>query len=247
MEDYARYRPGYPRGLVSLLAQVCGLVPGWRVADLGSGTGLSALPFLNLGCTVFGVEPNAAMRRVAEARLGGREGFRSVAGSAEETGLPGASVELVVAGQAFHWFDPSRMRKEAARILGGEGWVALFWNTRRRDQGGADPFADGYEALLERWGTDYGRVRHDRMDPERLRALFPGGFETHRLPNAQSLDLEGLQGRLRSSSYMPPEGHPDHEAMLAAAEGLFRATAEGGFVTLHYDTEVHVGRVAGDV
>jgi SAM-dependent methyltransferase len=226
---------------VALLSRACGLAPGWRVADLGSGTGLSALPFLNLGCTVFGVEPNAAMRSAAERLLAGREGFRSVAGSAEETGLPDASVELVIAGQAFHWFDPDRMRAEAGRILDGIGWVAVFWNTRRVGAEGKDPFAEGYEALLARWGTDYARVRHDRMDPGRLQRLFPGGFETHRLPNAQTLDLEGLIGRLRSSSYLPPEGHPDHEEMLAAAEGLFRATEEGGFVEMRYETEVHVG------
>jgi len=156
--DYLRYRPRYPQALVPVLEEEMRLAPAWVVADVGSGTGFSAEPFLAHGNVVFAVEPNGAMRRAAEERLGDRPGFRGVAGSAEATGLEGTSVDLVAAGQAFHWFDLEECREELIRILRPPRWVALFWNTRRLTGSG---FLEGYEALLREFGTDYqvgGRV-----------------------------------------------------------------------------------------
>jgi SAM-dependent methyltransferase len=238
---YARYRPGYPRTLVDRLRDAVGLAPDWVVADVGSGTGLSSLPFLDHGNRVVGIEPNAAMRDAAELRLAGRPGFRSLGGSAEATGLEASSVDLVMAGQAFHWFDRSAAQAEFARILRPPGWVALAWNTRRL---AGDPFSEGYERLLERFGTDYASVRHDRLDAAAIRGFFRGG-KVHQfsLPNHQTFDLEGLRGRLLSSSYTPDEGDPMRAAMLDALGALFTATHDGGVVSMRYDTEVWVGRV----
>ncbi|MGH7471190.1 MAG: class I SAM-dependent methyltransferase, partial [Longimicrobiales bacterium] len=102
VQDYVRYRPRYPRELVPLLQREIGLVADWRIADIGSGTGFSAEPFLSNGNHVIGVEPNAEMRAAAEQRLAQWPGFTSVHGSAEETGLPDHTIDLVVVGQAFH-------------------------------------------------------------------------------------------------------------------------------------------------
>jgi len=241
VEMYARYRPGYPPALVDRLRDVVGLAPDWIVADVGSGTGLSSLPFLDHGNRVVGIEPNDAMRDAAELRLAGHPGFRSLGGSAEATGLEASSVDLVVAGQAFHWFDRGAAQGEFARILRPPGWVALVWNTRRLD---GDPFSEGYERLLERFGTDYASVRHDRMDAAAIREFFRAG-EVHRfsLPNDQTFDLEGLRGRLLSSSYTPEAGAPMGDTMLDALGTLFAATHDEGFVRMRYDTEVWVGQV----
>src|SRR5438445_9263545 len=96
VENYARYRPGYPREILSLLTNRHGLSAGATVADIGSGTGISSELFLSNGNIVFAVEPNALMRRAAEQRLGGNPRFRSIAGSAEASGLADKSVDWIV-------------------------------------------------------------------------------------------------------------------------------------------------------
>src|SRR6266480_1283485 len=117
VEDYVRYRPSYPRAAIDLLKTRCGLSPAAVVADIGSGTGILAELLLASGAQVIGVEPNDAMRAAAEARLGARARFRSVKGTAEATTLPPASIDLLVAGQAFHWFEVDQARREALRLL----------------------------------------------------------------------------------------------------------------------------------
>ena len=238
--DYLRYRPRYPQALVSVLQEEVGLAPEWVVADVGSGTGLSAEPFLDHGNLVFAVEPNAEMRRAAQERLRHRPRFRSVDGSAEATGLEEASVDLVVVGQAFHWFDRERSREEWIRILRPPRWVVLVWNTRRLTGSG---FLEGYEALLREFGTDYQEVRHDRMEPGALEAFFGGPVRRRTLPHRQVLGYEGLEGRLRSTSYVPSPGHGNHQAMLGALQKLFGEHQMGGRVTMEYETEIYTGRL----
>lgn len=239
VDDYVRHRPGYPDALVGLLWERIGLRPEWRIADVGCGTGLSALPFLRAGAAVVGVEPNREMRLAGARALRDRRGFRPTAGRAEALPLRTGSLDLLVAGQAFHWFDVRKAAREFARCLRAGGWAAVFWNTRRRD-GGA--FLRGYEELLQRHGTDYARVHHQRDREEKLAGFFGPGWRRHALPNEQVLDREGLRGRLLSSSYTPEADDPARAPMLEALDELFRAHARGGEVRLLYDLEVFVGR-----
>jgi SAM-dependent methyltransferase len=240
VEDYVRYRPRYPRAAVEVLRRETGLTPGWSVADIGSGTGLAAELFLDNGNPVAGVEPNREMRDAAEARLAGRPGFRSVDGSAEATGLEAGSFDMVVVAQAFHWFDPAASRRELARILKPPGWAVLIWNTRRTE---ATAFLRDYESLLVRHGTDYSEVRHDRIDSDRLARFFGGAYERRIVANEQVLDLDGLKGRLLSSSYTPPEGDPRRAPLLRDVERIFGEHQQDGDVIIEYDTEIYIGRL----
>lgn len=242
VEAYVRSRPGYPEGLIPLLRGEAALSPSDAVADIGSGTGILSLPFLRFGNTVFAVEPNARMRAAAESRLAKEPGWRSVDGSAEATTLPSRSVDLAAAGQAFHWFDRERTRRELARILRPPQRVVLVWNDRKTD---GSPFSRGYESLLRRHGTDYAAVDHRNLGDADFDAFFrPGPWKRFTLPNLQELDRDGLRSRLLSSSYTPPPGDPGHPAMLEELEALFRATAEKGIVRMEYDTQVYVGSLA---
>jgi SAM-dependent methyltransferase len=237
--DYVATRPGYPRAVLGILETEAGLTPDSTVADIGSGTGLSTLQFLRLGCTVYGVEPNAEMRAAGEEFLAKYPYFHSVAGTAEDTHLPDGMFDLVVAGQAFHWFDASKVKVEFQRILRPGGSVVLMWNTRRLD---TSPFLRGYEALLQKYGTDYCEVVHTNIDPAKLAEFFaPVGFKSFKLDNEQLFDKAGLRGRLRSSSYTPPPGHPDFEPMMAELDRLFDAHNEHGVVRFEYDSAVYIG------
>ena len=237
--DYAAHRPRYPAELYRFMQERFGLRAGSAVVDVGSGTGIFAEPLLETGCTVYCVEPNGPMRQEAERALNPRfENFHSVAGTAESTTLPDQCADLVVAAQAFHWFDPIRFRDECRRLLRQGGRAALVWNSRKL---GGTPFLEAYEALLNEFGTDYAAVRHDRADSDRLRQFFPSGFERVTFPNAQRLDEAGLRGRLLSSSYTPAADDPRRPAMLAALSRLFERHQHAGAVSIDYDTELYYG------
>ena len=241
VEDYVRYRPGYPREVLDVLRDGCGLTAESVVVDVGSGTGLLAQLFLENGNIVYGVEPNAAMRDAGEQFLEKYRHFCSVAGSAEATTLPNACGDFVVAGQAFHWFEPKAARAEFIRVLRLQGWVAVMWNERMSDR---TAFQREYEALLRAYCDEYTKVAETYPQYERMNEFFGrGAFGGKSLPNAQVFDFDGLSGRLRSSSYAPPQGHPKHEPMLAALRKLFDAHAEDGRVRFDYETHVYYGRL----
>jgi SAM-dependent methyltransferase len=236
-----RYRPTYPEGVLLLLRDETGLTADSRIADIGCGTGISAELFLQNGNAVIGVEPNDNMRQAAERLLLKYQKFRSVAGTAEATTLDAASVDYVVAAQAFHWFDVPRARAEFARILRPGGWVVLIWNSRRLD---TTPFLRDYESLLQRYATDYRQVNHQNLDAALLSPLFAvGEFQLRKLYNEQQLDFDGLKGRVLSSSYMPKEGQPNHAAMIDELQRLFNDYAQDGRICIEYDTEIYFGRV----
>ena len=240
VRDYVSGRPGYPDAVVSWLAETFGLEPGSTVADVGAGTGISAALFLRHGYDVIAIEPNAPMREAAVAALGSDPRFCAVAAPAEATTLPPASVGLIVAAQAFHWFDRAAFRAECARILKPSGIVALLWNVRRVE---GSPFAAAYEALLRTFGTDYLTVRHENVTEGELAQFFEGPFERRVFDNVQLLDRDGLRARLLSSSYVPAAGQDQYEPMLVALEELFRAHQRGGVVPMEYELRAYAGRL----
>lgn len=240
VDDYARYRPGYPTAAIELLKERCGLSAQAAVADLGSGTGILTELLLKSGARVFGVEPNDRMRVAAEAALHGYPSFVSVRGSAEDTTLAAGSVDLVVAGQAFHWFDTARARAEALRIGRAGAWGALLWNERPPE---LPAFLADYEALLHQHAAEYARISASRADEGRMREFFGGTMELASFPNQQVFDFEGLKGRLMSSSYAPEPGHVQHEPMMAALRAVFDRHARNGTVVFPYRTLVYFGQL----
>ena len=240
VEQYVRWRPGYPAEVTDILRAETGLTGDSVVADIGSGTGISARLFLQLGCIVYGVEPNPDMRAAGEAWLAAYPGFRSTEGTAEATTLTAESIDYVVAAQAFHWFDPPAARRELTRILRPPGWVALMWNTRDT----RSALVREYEELLQEFGTDYREVDHKRIAHEELAAFFGGEMRCRTIPHYQLFDRKGLRGRLLSSSYTPPEGHPNHLPMLERLDTLFDRYQTDGIVSFDYETELFYGRLS---
>jgi SAM-dependent methyltransferase len=240
VDDYARYRPGYPAAAIELLKERCGLSPQASVADVGSGTGILTELLLKSGARVFGVEPNDRMRAAAEGALHGYPRFESVRGSAEDTTLSIASIDLVVAGQAFHWFDTARARAEALRIGRAGARGALLWNERPVE---STPFLLDCEALLHKHAAEYARITASRADEGRMREFFGGTMELATFPNQQLLDFEGLKGRLMSSSYAPEPGHAQYEPMMQGLRAVFDRHARDGTIVFPYRTLVYYGQL----
>ena len=238
-EDYAKYRPGYPREILGWMCTGCQFLPDHVIADIGSGTGLLSRMFLENGNPLFGVEPNAEMREAGEQSLGAYPKFTSVAGSAEATTLPDDSVDFVVAGQAFHWFDAEPTRQEFRRILKKGGRVVIVWNERLLD---TTPFLREYEAMLRQFGTDYARVNESHPRNEQMLEFFGNNeFTSHTLPNYQEFDFDGLSGRLRSSSYAPGPENPQFAPMMRELRRIFDAHQVNGKVRMDYSTRVYAG------
>lgn len=240
-KDYAKYRPHYSHDVVHAVQEACGLAPQHLLIDVGCGPGLLAEIFLDNGNRVIGVEPNREMRLAGEKYLSGYPNFSMVEGSAEDTGLAEASVDFVVAGQAFHWFRPPEARVEFARILKPNGWTVLVWHDRNVD---STPFLRAYEAFLRQHAVDYEQVTHKYLASYEALQRFFAPNELHLITqeNEQRLDFDGLRGRLLSSSYIPKSGEK-HEQMIRALPKLFDDHAVEGRVVLEYDTKIYYGHL----
>jgi len=217
--NYARCRPSYPLEIIDILRHECGLTSDSVIADLASGTGIFTRLLLENGNPVYGVEPNQAMREAGELYLASYRNFNSVRGTAEDTTLPDASVDLVTVAQAAHWFDRERALKEFRRILK----------------------SGGYEQLLENFGTDYEEVKRRDNASMQFFGLIP--HQTRILQNFQDFDYASLEGRLLSSSYTPQPGHPSHESMLVELRRIFEDHQRSGLVRMEYDTKLYFGQL----
>lgn len=235
VENYVKYRPGYPPQVLDLFRDEMNLQNDSVVADIGAGTGISSVIFLENGNPVVGIEPNRAMREAATEFLKDYPNFRIIDGTAEKTNLPDDSVDFVVAAQAFHWFDVTKTLREFTRILRDKGFVALIWNERQLD---TTDFLREYEKLLIEFGNDYEAVRHDHLDEKIFADFFQREFRRKTYENVQTVDLAGLKGRIHSSSYMPSEGDESFAPMNREIERIFAKYAENGKIQILYSTNI---------
>ena len=238
--NYVKYRPDYPRQIISYLEANCGLTTASVIADVGCGTGISTKLFLENGNRVFGVEPNDAMRAAAEEYLVSFPNFSPVDGTSDNTTLPDAAVDMVVAAQAFHWFDAEKTRPEFRRILKPGGHIVLIWNERQLD---TTPFLVEYEAFLLKYADDYANVRHENIHANELSDFFQNEYGSATFPNQQVFDFEGLKGRMLSASYMPSESDPLFDTVIEDLHRLFAKHAENGKINIFYDTNVYYSQV----
>ncbi len=240
VNDYVKYRPGYPIQIIDHLQEQYNLTTDKLIADIGAGTGISTLLFLEAGYRVIAVEPNDPMRDKASELLGNWPGFKAQNGTAEDTGLATESIDAVVAGQAFHWFDAEKTRMEFDRILKPGGTIVLMWNERKT----TSPFEKEYDQLIIKHGKDYVQVDHRNIDAEHIGAFFaPQPYQLKTFYNEQIFDFDGLKGRLSSSSYMPTKDEDGYEGMIADLQTLFDKYQQNGAIIIQYDTNVYTGVV----
>jgi SAM-dependent methyltransferase len=242
VENYVKYRPRYPFAIVKFLQQTCHFTNELVVADVASGTGFLAEPFLKNGNLVIGIEPNADMRAAGQRHLREYPRFTSVDATAEATTLEAHSVDLITVGQAFHWFDQEKTRREFARILKPDGWVILVWNIASHKT----VFMKAHEKIwLNYLAPASSSIETDGAAIEAgLRAWYaPGVLNFESFENSQVVDFEGLRGRILSSSYSPTPEHPNYQPMLADLESIFNAHQVNGKVTIEYECRVCYGQL----
>lgn len=238
-DGYAAHRPAYPDACVDDLLVGMGHPTLLTVADVGAGTGIMARLIAERGPLVAAVEPNDAMRGKAEPH----DRVLWQDGTAEQTGLNEHSVELVIAAQAFHWFDTAAFFTECRRILKTTGRLALVWNEVDADT----PMGAGYREILDGLATDdTPRVRYAaQVDPFGATDLFDD-VRTRSYPHAVHHTTDGLVGRALSASYAP-KGGPAHDALIERLGALHAQHADGsGVAALPYITTAWTASVKGD-
>ena len=241
VEDYVKYRPSYPKEIIIFIEKEGILTKSSIIADVGSGTGLLTQLFLQHGNKVYGVEPNQEMRNAGEEFLKQYPNFISVAGSSEETTLSDHSVDVITAGQAYHWFDKEKTKKEFSRILkpSAKSNIILIWNTRTENSS----FNKELEKFIKKFSTDYEKVSHTEDQQKKESILFGVRFNKKIFDNSQKLDHDGLLGRLLSASYMLKKEDPKYPVFEKELKELFNKYQKNGHVIIEYETELYYGSV----
>ncbi|MGI0490327.1 class I SAM-dependent methyltransferase [Alkalinema pantanalense CENA528] len=255
--DYHHSRPSYPAAVIDRILSHLALDfsalenaathPQPTAADIGAGTGISARLLADRGLQVWAVEPNAAMRAMGQQATGQFNASVDSAGpasppitlwdgTAEATGLPTASMDVVTAFQAFHWFQPDRALAEFHRILKPTGRVAIVWNNRDR----SDEFTALYGQLVKQ-ASSIPDLAERRDNPQ---PLYQSPLFTHTqhyaIAHAQSLDLVGLLGLAKSRSYVPLTGETHDRLMADLTQFYHRFANHQGQVHIQYQTNLYL-------
>ena len=238
--DYTAGRPGYSKGLIDCFFDRFNMSSTSAIADIGSGTGKFAVHLLDRGCTVYGVEPNDDMRRVAEDELGSFKAFYSVYGGAEDTTLEDKSVDFITTAQAFHWFDVVKFRQECSRILKPEGKVFLIWNVRDEE----DPVNRELRSIYTKYCPNFNGFNGGiSKDDPRIREFFFDKYEHVAFDYPLQLNKEKFIARSLSGSYSIKEGDKDYEEYMDRVLEVFDKYSGDGKVTIGNRSEAYIGCV----
>lgn len=241
--EYDKYRSRYPKAVVEILTEHCGLRREDMVADVGAGTGMLSELFLENGNAVVAIEPNDEMRAMCEQLASAWPGLTVENGTAEATGLDRESVDFIAVGRAWHWFDRELAVAEFRRVLKPGGWVALVSN--RRYQDGSDEYA-AYEAILTEFGNGRGETERETRRAGEVAPLFgDGSVVREELRGEQMLTLEEFLGQTQSFSAAPLPGDAKYEGMQSALRDFFARFEQDGALRMGTLCSVMACRVKG--
>lgn len=194
-EAYSAHRPSYPAAAIDALFRGLGAQSELIVADIGAGTGISTRLLAGRCAQVLAIEPNAQMREKMEPL----PNVAAQDGTAEHTGLPEKSVDVAAAFQAFHWFDAVDAFREMRRIARRRIGMVQY---ERNEQ---HPFSAAYASAIRPFVLDDTEALRMRT-LETFRTLAGPALREAQVPFSQELTLDGVLGRVKSSSYLPQQG-----------------------------------------
>lgn len=240
-ELYSKYRPSYPEAFLDDLFERIRPTQESVLVEIGSGSGILTEQLLRRHGCVIAVEPNDDMRSVAEHNLAKYSGFVSHIGTAENTLLENQCADLVIAAQAFHWFEPEAFRKECRRILRPDAPVVLVWNMRDESM----PVMRENAELCRKYCPDFHGFSGGGLSDDEIVPFFrPGSCEIREFENPQYFDRDSFIGRNLSSSYAPVAGSRQREEFVDALTVLFdRWKNAEGRIAVHHVTRRYFGRV----
>jgi len=197
--------------------------------------------FLDNGNPVVAVEPNTEMLSACARLCEIYPKLTVLDGSAESTGMPGASVDIVAAGRAFHWFDIPRALVEFRRILKPDGWLVLVSLGRAK---GGTPQSNDFEELLTTRGIDYNYVRAGYRVHDQLKDIFTADMHQAQIPGEQQLDWESFLGQTMSLSIVPAVNDPRFPAFTQRLREHFDRYAVDGVLTVETTCWITAGRIS---
>jgi SAM-dependent methyltransferase len=226
---YERGRPGYPSAAFTWLIAALDAGPGRVVVDVGAGTGKLTRHLQTSGAEIVAVEPVAAMRELLET---GVPGVRTIDASAESLPLGDGSVDAVVVGQAFHWFDGPRALAEFHRVLAPGRRLGLIWNRRREDQ----PLQHAIETIIAPYrGSAPSHKSGNWRRAFEETSLFELVDELA-VAHDQDIDRDILVDRVASTSFIAALPEDERADVLTRVAAL----AERELPRLAYLTEAYV-------
>lgn len=239
-DAYTFGRPSYPSPLIDMLYNEYGFRASSVIADIGSGTGIFTRQLLDMGSTVFAIEPNESMRKKAEAELCKIERFHSVNATAENTTLDNCSVDHIAVAQAFHWFDAVLFKKECQRILKSFGNIVLIWNTRDVNAEINKIQSNVFEDYCKDFHGFSGGIKRD---DERINLLFGGKYNLFSFDNPLVYDRERYIKRCLSSSYSLTEKDDNFKEYLMELNDIFDRFSKNGILVIPNNTIAYVGEI----
>lgn len=241
-EDYDRYRERYDaRELLTLLREWSGLTPDWLIADVGAGTGMLADVFLANGNRVIAIEPNAGMRAACTRLHEGERRLEIRDGTAEATGLPDASVDVVANGRALHWFDVKAAMQEFKRVLRPGGWLVVV--AGGRTERGREANEALTRMLQEFTGDLMYREKAYKVYGD-VKDLFNGSeYRHYERGGEMRMNWDQLRGMTLSLSHAPLVDDPRFPRFENLLRDYFDRYQKDGVVTLETRCWVNAGRM----
>jgi SAM-dependent methyltransferase len=240
-DEYRKYRPDYPQSFIHYLRESLGMGRDSIVADVGAGTGILTRQLGEHVQQILAVEPNPEMRAACETYCRDLINFTAVDGSAEDSGLPEGSVDLITVAQAFHWFDQGRAKREFQRILKPAGRAVLVWNRREPES----ELIQAIGAVCSRTCPGFnGFSGGMAIRPDAYAGFFAEGrcdyqvFDNHRL-----LTRDSFIGGNLSASYAPTARDGNYQPFIQALAELFDRYSDSGRLLWPIRTHSFAGRV----
>jgi SAM-dependent methyltransferase len=235
---YEHGRATFPAGAVAAILAETAAAPGRTLLELGAGTGKLTRSLTGSGARVIALEPVDEMRAVLAEAAPGAE---PLAGVAEAIPLPDASVDAVIAAQAYHWFDPEAATAEVARVLRPGGAVALVWNRRDERVG----WMRGFSAILDPEAGDAPRYKHGswRRDFDGNARFAP--LELRTWPHRGAAGRDVVLARVASMSFVAAMDDAPRAELLARIEHLLDTdpdTAGRDDIAMPYVTDLFTTR-----
>jgi MOSC domain-containing protein YiiM/SAM-dependent methyltransferase len=234
-DAYERGRPEYsPEAIERLIAELA-IRPGSRVLDLAAGTGKLTRQLAATRAELVAVEPIAEMRAKLEAALPAVE---AIEGTAEAIPLPNHSVDAVVVGQAFHWFDGIRAASEIRRVLKPSGALGLIWQARNPTR----PWIERLNEIIDRADDGHPRFRTMAWREAFDRTALFEPLETATFETVQRGAPETMVDRVASISYVAAMSETRRARVLDEVRELLRTdpdTAGSDVIELPYHANIY--------